>query len=135
VAEHRDGGSGREGARYYRHDEAFWREMLAQWQDSGLSIRGFCRQQGLAVSTFGLWRKRVEREQPAVAPLTVTADTAFIAAGTSETPAAMPVSDTAPPKLRDQVVVALAGVRIELTGTHAERIVRFVLGQLGGGRC
>jgi hypothetical protein len=32
-------------------------------------------------------------------------------------------------------VVALAGVRIELTGTHAERIVRFVLGQLGGGRC
>ncbi|KAI3610219.1 hypothetical protein D8I24_0481 (plasmid) [Cupriavidus necator H850] len=47
----------------------------------------------------------------------------------------LPVPDTAPPKLRDQVVIALAGARIELTGAHAERIVRFVLGQLGGGRC
>lgn len=109
--------------------------MLPQRHDSELNIRAFCRQQGLAVSTFGLWRKRVERERPAVSPLTVTAETAFIAAGKSEAPAALPVSDTAPSKLRDQVVVALTGARIELTGAHAERIVRFVLGQLGGGRC
>ncbi|WP_367395175.1 hypothetical protein [Cupriavidus sp. Agwp_2] len=69
--------------------------MLAQWHDSGLSIRAFCRQQGLAVSTFGLWRKRVERERPAVAPLTVTAETAFIAAGTSAAASAtLPLSDT-----------------------------------------
>jgi hypothetical protein len=31
--------------------------------------------------------------------------------------------------------MSLAGARIELTGAHAERIVRFVLGQLGGARC
>jgi hypothetical protein len=36
---------------------------------------------------------------------------------------------------RDRVTLSLAGVRIELTGAHAERIVRFVLGQLGGARC
>jgi hypothetical protein len=35
----------------------------------------------------------------------------------------------------DGVTLVLAGVRIELSGAHAERIVRFVLGQLGGGRC
>jgi hypothetical protein len=29
------------------------------------------------------------------------------------------------------VTLSLAGARIELTGVHAERIVRFVLGQLG----
>jgi len=35
----------------------------------------------------------------------------------------------------DGVTLVLAGVRIELSGTHAGRIVDFVLGQLGGGRC
>jgi hypothetical protein len=33
---------------------------------------------------------------------------------------------------RDRLIVTLAGVRIELVGVHAERIVRSVLGQLGG---
>jgi len=55
--------------------------MVAQWNNSWLSIRAFCRQHGLAVSTFGLWRKRVDHDQPAV-PETLTADTAFIAAAT-----------------------------------------------------
>ncbi|WP_258875842.1 hypothetical protein [Paraburkholderia sp. BL27I4N3] len=35
----------------------------------------------------------------------------------------------------DRETLSLAGVRIELTGAHAERIVRFVLGRLGGSRC
>ncbi|WP_181184355.1 MULTISPECIES: IS66 family insertion sequence element accessory protein TnpA [Cupriavidus] len=81
MAEQREVGNGREGATYYRHDEAFWRELLTQWHNSGLSIRAFCRQQGLAVSTYGLWRKRMEREQPVAVPLTVTAETAFIDCG------------------------------------------------------
>ncbi|RDK06300.1 IS66 family insertion sequence element accessory protein TnpA [Cupriavidus lacunae] len=135
MAEQREGGSGREGARYFRHDEAFRREMVAQWNNSGLSIRAFCRQHGLAISTFGLWRKRVDHDQPPVVPLTVTADTAFIAAATGTAPAAQAMTDTALSKGHDQVVIALASARIELTGAHAARIVHFVLGQLGGGRC
>ncbi|WP_249221408.1 hypothetical protein [Cupriavidus sp. KK10] len=91
MAEHRDGSSGHEGTRYYRHDQAFWREMVAQWNNSGLGIRAFCRQHGLAVSTSGLWRKRVDHDQPAVMPLTVTADTAFIAAATGTAPAVQAV--------------------------------------------
>lgn len=35
----------------------------------------------------------------------------------------------------DGVTLVLAGVRIELSEAHAERVVDFVLGQLGGGRC
>ncbi len=135
MADQREGMSGRAGARYDRHDEAFWREMLAQWGHSGGSIRAFCRQHGLAASTFGLWRKRLNHEPPVTPPMAVTPDTAFIAAATTALPNVLPASDPAPSKSRDQVVVTLGGARIEMAGVHAERIVRFVLGQLGGGRC
>lgn len=82
MAGQHEGTSGRAGARYDRHDEAFWRDMLAQWGHSGGSIRAFCRQHGLAVSTFGLWRKCLNHEpqSPAAPPMALTADTAFIAA-------------------------------------------------------
>lgn len=137
MANQREGKSGRAGARYDRHDEAFWRDLLAQWGRGGGSIRAFCRQHGLAVSTFGLWRKRLNHEQqpPVAPPMALTADTAFIAAATVAVPTVVPASDPLPSKSRDQVVVTLGGARIELSGMHAERIVRFVLGQLGGGRC
>lgn len=104
MADQREGMSGRAGARYNRHDEAFW-------------------------------RKRLNHEPPVTPPMAVTADTAFIAAATTALPNVLPASDPAPSKSRDQVVVTLGGARIEMAGVHAERIVRFVLGQLGGGRC
>jgi sarcosine oxidase gamma subunit len=126
------------GARRPRQGEAFWREMVMAWTTSELGLRRFCREQGLAVSTFGLWRKKLSGEASVEAhPLAVTPDAAFIVSH----PDAAPVTLTQPPALdassssRDRVTLSLAGVRIELTGAHAERIVRFVLGQLGGGRC
>lgn len=93
MADQREGTSGRAGARYNRHDEAFWRDMLAQWGRSGGSIRVFCRQHGLAVSTLGLGRKRLNHELPPVTPpMAVTADTAFIAAATTALPNVLPAS-------------------------------------------
>lgn len=38
---------------------AAWRRRMAQWQSSGMSQSGYCRRQGLALSTFQYWRKRV----------------------------------------------------------------------------
>jgi hypothetical protein len=128
------------GARRTRQGEAFWREMVMAWTASGLGARQFCHEQGLAVSTFGLWRKKLSGEARAGAhPLAVTPDAAFIvshpdAAPGTPTPTPPPAMD-APSSSRDRVRLSLAGVRIELTGAHAERIVRFVLGQLGGARC
>jgi hypothetical protein len=126
------------GARRPRQGEAFWREMVMAWTTSGLGLRRFCREQGLAVSTFGLWRKKLSSEPRAEAyPLAVTPDAAFIVSH----PDAAPVTPTPSLALdassysRDHVTLSLSGVRIELTGAHAERIVRFVLGQLGGARC
>jgi hypothetical protein len=107
---------------------------------SGVGARRFCREQGLAVSTFSLWRKKLSSPVREIKqPLAVTADAAFIASSLDgqlapQVPAVAPLAADAPAS-RDRVTLSLAGVRIELSGVHAERIVRFVLGQLGGGRC
>jgi hypothetical protein len=37
----------------------FWQGQVAQWQDSGLTQVAYCRQQGLKVSQFGYWKKRL----------------------------------------------------------------------------
>jgi hypothetical protein len=128
------------GTRRPRQGEAFWGEMVTTWKASGIGARQFCRDHGLAVSTFSLWRKKllgsVKEIKP---PLAVTADAAFIVSNLegeqapSRAPVATPAADVS--SSRDGVTLSLAGVRIELSGVHAERIVRFVLGQLGGGRC
>jgi hypothetical protein len=54
----------------------------------------------------------------------------------SVTPVVPPVV-AAPAKsaARDSVVISSGGMRIELTGAHADRVVRQLLGRLGGFSC
>jgi hypothetical protein len=47
--------------------QAYWDKRIAQWRDSGLSQRLFCESQGLALSTFQWWRKRLA-ESPSGQP-------------------------------------------------------------------
>jgi hypothetical protein len=47
--------------------QAYWDRRIAQWRDSGLSQRVFCESQGLALSTFQWWRKRLA-ESPSAQP-------------------------------------------------------------------
>jgi hypothetical protein len=57
--------------------ETFWRQILANFRESGLSVREFCRHQKLHESAFYFWRrtiqnrgpKRCTRKQPAFVPL------------------------------------------------------------------
>src|SRR3954469_20747225 len=37
--------------------EQHWRQLLERWQDSGLSVRVFCRRHRLAEPTFYAWRR------------------------------------------------------------------------------
>jgi hypothetical protein len=128
------------GTRRPRQGEAFWGEMVTTWKASGIGARRFCREQGLAVSTFSLWRKKLSSPGREIKqPLAVTADVAFIVSNL-DAELAPPRASVATPAADaslslDRVTLSLAGVRIELSGVHAEHIVRFVLGQLGGGRC
>jgi transposase len=46
--------------------EQFWRAMLRRWHSSGLSVRAFCEEHGLAVPAFYAWRRTVAEREPAV---------------------------------------------------------------------
>ena len=74
-----------QGKRRDSQREAGWREVLARHGSSGLSVRAFCRREGLPQSAFYAWRrilqqrdtqrKRVEDgPRPAFLPLRVRAD-------------------------------------------------------------
>lgn len=38
-----------------------WEQRIADWQASGLSQRAFCQQQGLAISTFYVWLRKIRQ--------------------------------------------------------------------------
>ena len=42
-----------------RHTEAQWTEILGRFQSSGQDSREFCRREGLALSSFQRWRRRL----------------------------------------------------------------------------
>ena len=43
--------------------EAFWRRTLDQHRDSGLSVRAWCRKQGLKEAAFYWWRRQLARRK------------------------------------------------------------------------
>ena len=45
-----------------RHD--FWRRLIAQQQQSGLSVAAYCQQQGTTEQSFYYWRKRFAQQLP-----------------------------------------------------------------------
>jgi len=48
--------------------ERFWRRVVRQWRHSGLSVRAFCAEHGLAEPSFYHWRRTLaERVTPAPA--------------------------------------------------------------------
>jgi transposase len=49
------------GAQRDPRKEAHWRRQLRKQKASGLSVREFCQQAGLAESAFYYWRREIER--------------------------------------------------------------------------
>lgn len=41
------------------HNESTWRQLIAEWSDSGLGQQAFCNQHGVGYSTFCKWKKRI----------------------------------------------------------------------------
>lgn len=48
--------------------ERFWRRMVRQWHNSGLSVRAFCQQQDLAEPTFYTWRRTIAQRDAVAHP-------------------------------------------------------------------
>jgi hypothetical protein len=114
----------RTGARLPRQGEAFWREMVVAWTASGLGTRRFCRERGLAVSTFGLLRKKLSGEARAeVRPLELTPDAAVIVSHPDTTPAiqAPPSTVDTPSSSSDRVTLLLSGVCWSNSSDHGEQ--------------
>ena len=44
--------------------EMVWRERLARFERSGLSVREFCLEEGCSDPAFYQWRKRLQKQQP-----------------------------------------------------------------------
>jgi transposase len=41
--------------------QAHWEEVIRGWKESGQSVRGYCRAEGLRESAFYFWRRKLER--------------------------------------------------------------------------
>jgi hypothetical protein len=41
-----------------------WAERIATQQRSGISVKQFCKEQGLTEYSFYAWRKRLQKEEP-----------------------------------------------------------------------
>ena len=57
--------------------EPYWRQVIARWKRSGLSVRAFCGAEGLNPMTFSGWRRELGRRDhppPAFLPVHVVAE-------------------------------------------------------------
>lgn len=137
----------RDVERYYRHGDIFWRDLIARQEKSGMGVRKFCAAHGVAYSTFhkrrGLLLDKDKPIQLATAITTPHATFFPIFSGSiEETPPSVSKAAPAPSSYsslkaspRDSVVINRGGVRVELCGSHADRIVRYLIGRLGGPTC
>jgi hypothetical protein len=48
--------------------EQRWRQLIDQWQRSGLSVRTFCQRQHVAVPSFYAWRRTLRQRDGSACP-------------------------------------------------------------------
>jgi transposase len=57
--------------------EPYWRQVLARWRSSGLSVRAYCETQGISLQSFYRWRRELQRRdraRPQFLPVRVVAE-------------------------------------------------------------
>jgi len=70
-----------------------WRELMAKFAGGGLSVREFCRREGISTSSFNWWRSRFNggsRALPSARPIAAAPAGEFVDLGTLSVPAASP---------------------------------------------
>jgi putative transposase len=66
------------GRRRMRRSAAQWRALVAAFEQSSLSRRAFCARQGVSVSTFDWWRKRLNIESGGLPVACADSDALFV---------------------------------------------------------
>ena len=113
-----------EGGIQRRRSHAQWRALVSAFEASDQSLRLFCAEQGIAVSTFRHWLARLGQAA------TVNAAPPVPSPGARLVP--VEVVDE-PPAGSGVVVVAGGGVRIEVTPGFDGATLKRVLATLGAG--
>lgn len=114
-----------EGGIQRRRSHAQWRALVSAFEASDQSLRLFCAEQGIAISTFRHWLTRLGQA----------------ATASAAPPGPSPVARLVPVEVLDEpptgsgvVVVAGGGVRIEVTAGFDGATLKRVLATLGVGR-
>ena len=89
----------------------FWRQLIAQQQQSGVSVRAFCQQRGTSEYSFYQWRKRLAQQLPVKFALVET-------------------SRRAPASVAGVEVILASGERLRITPGVESDTLRMVLGVL-----
>jgi transposase-like protein len=105
--------------------QSYWQEVMRRWKESGQSVRGFCRAEGLRESAFFFWRRRLEHRSGAtgrmskprhkasrLAPATQSSD--GLSSLRHGTPSFLPVHVTVPASERANGAESHRGVEIVL---------------------
>lgn len=108
-----------------RAPDQHWREVLGDWQQSGLKPRAFCDQRGLSIGSFSYWRYRIRRldgsaAAPAKAPASTRRKQAFI-------PVRLSTSSIRPAAIE---VVLRGGRCLRVAKGADEALLRMVIGVL-----
>lgn len=111
--------TGHPAVRRVRRQAAQWRALINAYSSSGLSAQAFCRKQGLALSSFKRWHKRLHSSATAAAPETSAAP--FL-------PVPLVSSGAA------GIEVRVAGMDVHLHGSHAAEVLQLILARLGDGQ-
>ena len=96
----------------------FWQMVIETWQDSGVSVRKFCKAEGLSEGTFYNWRKRLSRRHSQRKEQRSSNPSAFIEV-------AMPKSDHAALEL-----VLSSGHTLRISSTADNKILSNVISVL-----
>jgi hypothetical protein len=98
--------------------ERFWRGHMEGWQQGSLSQRQYCERHGLALSTFTLWRRRLQTAgaAPSRSGVEIVPLRAFVCA--AESPVVL--------------VLGQGQYRLELQSGFQAETLRAVVSALGG---
>jgi hypothetical protein len=101
--------------------EAFWRQQIVEWKQSGQTIRAFCGERKLTESQFHLWRRNLGPDQARIAAAKSRVNTcAFV-----------PVSVAGP--VASPITVELYDARLSIEAGADAELLRIVLQSLRGG--
>jgi len=138
--------NGNDAIHYYRRGDEFLRNLIARQAPSSQGVRKFCVANGVACSTFPKRHAMLAESGKLIRPAEVvtTPNTTFIPvfSGNLEVadipdqvsnPISAPIPCASPkPSSRNSGMVSNSGVRVELSGSHADRVDRNLIGRLGG---